>query len=392
MAPSSSGEQLYSRLDPLLREMAMAVSEASAASGQASGTLRINTLWIAARTIIAPRLARFHHACPDVVLDIVVDDALTDIVAGRFDAGIRVGGRLEKDMVAIRLTPDLHMVAVAVDGQVVTNHADVGIAAALNGLGIAYHFEHDGGASCWRRDGWSRSSRTGRSSGPACSCTTRTGGTGPPRWGHSSTACWIASRSTGFHRPGAAGALCTLFYITHAYSGAFPNLLVARIITPSQPLGDIDMNTLPDRVAGDRSMGFDLGLKGKRAVPEHALDGVARVAADLSTAEGARQLARAVAERWGSPDILINSLGGSTAPAGGFAALTDEVWLDELNLNLMSAVRLDRALLPGMLARGDGVILHVSSIQRVLPLPAKSLSKEVTPKGVRVVRVAVPTV
>ena len=48
-----------------------------------------------------------------MVLDIVVDDALADIVVGRFDAGIRVGGRLEKDMVAVRLTPDLNMVAVA---------------------------------------------------------------------------------------------------------------------------------------------------------------------------------------------------------------------------------------------------------------------------------------
>jgi DNA-binding transcriptional LysR family regulator len=172
--------------------MAAAVAEASEATGQMSGTLRINTLGIAARTIIAPRLARFHQAHPDVVLDIVVDNALADIVAGRFDAGIRVGGQLEKDMVAVRLTPDLNMVAVAspdylarrgtpksptelhdhacinwrlqmdgreyrwefkkrgqrvevaVNGPVVTNHADIGVAAALNGVGIAYHFERDG--------------------------------------------------------------------------------------------------------------------------------------------------------------------------------------------------------------------------------------------------------
>jgi DNA-binding transcriptional LysR family regulator len=192
VAPSASGEQLYHRLAPLFREMDVAVAEASEAAGQMSGTLRINTLGIGARTIIAPRLARFHQAHPDVVLDIVVDDALTDVVTGRFDAGIRVGGQLEKDMVAIRLTPDMNMVAVAsphylarhgtpkvpgdlhqhacinwrlqmdgrhyrwefkkreqrievpVEGPVVTNHADIGIAAALNGLGIAYHFEQDG--------------------------------------------------------------------------------------------------------------------------------------------------------------------------------------------------------------------------------------------------------
>lgn len=141
-----------------------------------------------------------------------------------------------------------------------------------------------------------------------------------------------------------------------------------------------------------------------RSAPERPLEGVTYVQADLTTAEGVSQLARAVNERWGGVDILINSVGGSTAPTGGFAALDDAVWLSELNLNLLSAVRLDRALLPAMLARGSGVVLHVTSIQRVLPLPesttayaaakgalstySKSLSKEVTPKGVRVLRVS----
>lgn len=141
-----------------------------------------------------------------------------------------------------------------------------------------------------------------------------------------------------------------------------------------------------------------------RAAPSKPLEGVTYVQADLTTAEGVKELARAVTARWGSVDILINSLGGSNAPAGGFAALDDAAWFSELNLNLMSAVRLDRALLPAMLQRGAGVVLHVTSIQRVLPLPesttayaaakgalstySKSLSKEVTPKGVRVLRVS----
>jgi NAD(P)-dependent dehydrogenase (short-subunit alcohol dehydrogenase family) len=141
-----------------------------------------------------------------------------------------------------------------------------------------------------------------------------------------------------------------------------------------------------------------------RAAAEDPVEGVTYVQADLSTADGVTQLAQTVLQRWGHADIVINSLGGSNAPAGGFAALDDEAWFNELTLNLMSAVRLDRALLPAMLAKGAGVILHVTSIQRVLPLPesttayaaakgalstySKSLSKEVTPKGVRVLRVA----
>lgn len=189
VAPTAAGERLHERIAPLFRGLADAVAEAGAATGEMRGTLRINTLAMAARQIIAPRLGRFHRAHPDVTLDIVVDDALSDIVAGRFDAGIRVGNRVEKDMIAVRLTPDVKMIAVAspqylalrgtphspadlhqhacinwrlqVDGRVyqwqfekrsrrievaaegplVTNHSDIGVAAALQGLGIAYAFD-----------------------------------------------------------------------------------------------------------------------------------------------------------------------------------------------------------------------------------------------------------
>jgi NAD(P)-dependent dehydrogenase (short-subunit alcohol dehydrogenase family) len=128
------------------------------------------------------------------------------------------------------------------------------------------------------------------------------------------------------------------------------------------------------------------------------------VAADLTTVEGCLTVARAVEDRLGGVDVIVHVLGGSSAPAGGFAALDEAEWHKELNLNLFPAVRLDRALLPGMLAQGSGVIIHVTSIQNRLPLPesttayaaakaalstySKSLSKEVTPKGVRVVRVS----
>lgn len=141
-----------------------------------------------------------------------------------------------------------------------------------------------------------------------------------------------------------------------------------------------------------------------RAAPVHPAEGVHYIAADLSTAEGASAAAQAVLQRWGGIDIVVNMLGGSSAPGGGFAALDDVQWFRELNLNLMPAVRLDRALLPAMLAQGAGVIIHVSSIQRMLPLPesttayaaakaalstySKALSKEVTPQGVRVLSVS----
>jgi len=128
------------------------------------------------------------------------------------------------------------------------------------------------------------------------------------------------------------------------------------------------------------------------------------VEADLSTAEGTNQVIRTVRDRLGGIDILVHNAGGSSAPGGGFAALTDELWQDAVNQNLLAAVRLDRGLLPWMLAQGSGVIIHISSIQRSLPLfeatlayaaakaalsnYSKGLSNEVGPKGVRVVSVA----
>ena len=136
-----------------------------------------------------------------------------------------------------------------------------------------------------------------------------------------------------------------------------------------------------------------------RSAPETST-GAEFMAADLMTLEGCETLAEAAVNRLGGVDILVHVVGGSAAPAGGFAALTDDHWRAELDLNLMPAVRLDRLLAPQMIARGSGAIIHVSSIQRTLPLPesttayaaakaalstySKALSKELGPKGVRV--------
>lgn len=150
----------------------------------------------------------------------------------------------------------------------------------------------------------------------------------------------------------------------------------------------------------------DLGaavLTVARTPPEDGPDAMF-VAADLTTAEGCAHVAASALDRLGGIDILVHMLGGSSAPGGGFAALTDAHWERELALNLFPAVRLDRALVPAMTAQGSGVVVHVSSIQRQLPLPeattgyaaakaalstySKALSKEVAPEGVRVVRVS----
>lgn len=141
-----------------------------------------------------------------------------------------------------------------------------------------------------------------------------------------------------------------------------------------------------------------------RSIPARRTEGVRYLAADLSTPEGASAVAQAMLQQLGGIDILVNVLGGSSAPDGGFAALDDTEWSKELSQNLMPAVRLDRDLLPSMIAQRSGVVIHVTLIQRLLPLPestiayaaakaalstySKALSKEVTPKGIRVIRVS----
>ena len=128
------------------------------------------------------------------------------------------------------------------------------------------------------------------------------------------------------------------------------------------------------------------------------------LAADVSEAAGTAAVAEAALSRLGGVDILVHTVGGSSAPGGGFGALGEGDWATALDANLLSAVRLDRIIVPSMLAQGYGVVLHIGSIQHVLPLYestlayaaakaalntySKGLSKEVGPRGVRVLRVS----
>jgi len=128
------------------------------------------------------------------------------------------------------------------------------------------------------------------------------------------------------------------------------------------------------------------------------------IAADLSSPEGTEKVIEEIKNSFGGVDILINNLGGSETPGGGFQALTDAHWQETIQINLLAPVRLDRGLLPFMLQQGAGVIIHIVSIQARLPLYdstlpyaaakagllnySKGLSNEVSPKGVRVLTVS----
>jgi NAD(P)-dependent dehydrogenase (short-subunit alcohol dehydrogenase family) len=128
------------------------------------------------------------------------------------------------------------------------------------------------------------------------------------------------------------------------------------------------------------------------------------IEADLTQPQQVDQLAQTIHDTFGGLDILIDNIGGVTAPGGGFSSLTDQHWEQELHFNLLATIRLDRALLPRMLEKKSGVIIHISSMAGLKPVwyhnmayavskaglnaYSKALSNELAPQGVRVLTVS----
>lgn len=193
VAPTGIGGDLLERLVPLIGELDEIVTRASDRASRVSGTLRINAPRMAAVHALAPLVAPFLKVFPDVTLDIIADDRLVDIVGEGFDAGIRLGESLDRDMIAIKLGPELKMMVTAspsyidrygapaspkdlrshrcinlrwptdrsiyrwqfergaekldilLDGPLSVDEPLVALQAMLDGVGIAYLFEHDVG-------------------------------------------------------------------------------------------------------------------------------------------------------------------------------------------------------------------------------------------------------
>lgn len=127
------------------------------------------------------------------------------------------------------------------------------------------------------------------------------------------------------------------------------------------------------------------------------------ISADLSTADGCAELVTAATDLLGGIDVLINNVGAGTPPPDGLLSASDDIWEQTLQLNLLPSVRLDRALLPEMIARGSGAIIHVTSVGAYLPIGpdapyqaakaalstySKALANEFAGRGVRVNRIS----
>lgn len=124
------------------------------------------------------------------------------------------------------------------------------------------------------------------------------------------------------------------------------------------------------------------------------------IAADLTDSSDIAELARNLIEKYGTPDILVNNVGGTSSPAGGFQMLSNEDWHRDVELNLLASIRLDKAIVPKMIEKNAGVVIHISSVNGKIPLYqsnfsygvmksalnaySKTLANEVAKEGIRV--------
>jgi DNA-binding transcriptional LysR family regulator len=121
VAPTEAGERLLRAIAPHLGEIETELAAIAQLRTKPSGTIRITTGEHAAKTILWPALTRFLRSYPDIKVELAIEHALTDIVAQRYDAGVRFGEQVEKDMIAVRIGPEMRMAAVATPAYFVKN-------------------------------------------------------------------------------------------------------------------------------------------------------------------------------------------------------------------------------------------------------------------------------
>ncbi|WP_277984127.1 LysR family transcriptional regulator [Sphingomonas faeni] len=155
VAPTAAGERLLSSLDPALQEVARGLSALADWRGIPSGAIRLTTFGYAARTVLAPILPQFLREHPDISVEVIVEDRLVDLVAGGFDAGIRLGETVDLDMVAVPVGPALRTLVVGTPGYFEGRSLPAAPADLENHNCINYRLLGGGGLLPWEfeRDG-----------------------------------------------------------------------------------------------------------------------------------------------------------------------------------------------------------------------------------------------
>jgi DNA-binding transcriptional LysR family regulator len=154
VAPTAAGERLLATLLPALAELDNEIEALSQARGAAIGTVRITTGKHAADTLLWPMLPSFMRRHPGVEVEVSVEDGMTDVVAGRYDAGIRLGERSEKDMIALAVGSPLRVAVAAAPGYLSDHPTPMEPADLTSHRCVAYRDAH-GDLSPWtfQRDG-----------------------------------------------------------------------------------------------------------------------------------------------------------------------------------------------------------------------------------------------
>jgi DNA-binding transcriptional LysR family regulator len=155
VSPTAAGERLLERLRPRFEDIESEIAALSALRDKPAGTVRISSPGHAAETVIWPRLTSFLREHPEVQVELSVEYRLIDIVAERFDAGVRLGEQVAKDMVAVRIGPDMRMAVVGtpdyfaahplpVSPKDLTLHRCVNVRLPTYGGLMPWEFEKDG--------------------------------------------------------------------------------------------------------------------------------------------------------------------------------------------------------------------------------------------------------
>ncbi|MBO9125062.1 MULTISPECIES: LysR family transcriptional regulator [unclassified Rhizobium] len=155
VAPTEAGERLLQSLNPALSDIEGGLEALAEWRDNPSGTVRITTFAYAARMVLVPKLPAFLLAHPDINVEVIIQDGLTDIVASGFDAGIRLGETVDKDMIAVRVGPELRTVVVGTPSYFaripqpetpydLERHACIGYRLTTSGGLLPWEFEKDG--------------------------------------------------------------------------------------------------------------------------------------------------------------------------------------------------------------------------------------------------------
>lgn len=150
VVPTEAGEHLLSVLGPMLNDLTSALTSLGDLRDRPSGTIRITTVEHAAKTILLPAMRTLLKSHPDINVQLLIDYGLTDVVSERFDAGVRLGGEMDKDMIAIRIGPDIPMAIVGSPDYLSRRGTPMSVAHLVDHQAINLYLPSSGTANRWR--------------------------------------------------------------------------------------------------------------------------------------------------------------------------------------------------------------------------------------------------